>query len=88
MSPLKLFWRISLDKVEHVDEVGVVDVPALDAHDVRKHVEVRARTHAAVEDDPETERKRARSGTNRPAARRPFVGEFVCFRLANMDVLA
>ena len=44
----------SLDKVEHVDEVGVVDVPALDAHDVRKHVEVGARTHAAVEDDPET----------------------------------
>ena len=44
-----------------MDEVGVVDVPALDAHDVRKHVEVRARTHAAVEDDPETEKSKVRN---------------------------
>ena len=66
---MSIFWQgvfslqpasdcASLDKVEHVDEVGVVDVPALDAHDVRKHVEVGARTHAAVEDDPETEKMR------------------------------
>ena len=51
--PLSKSNPSSLDKVEHVDEVGVVDVPALDAHDVHKHVEVAAWTHAAVEDDPE-----------------------------------
>ena len=48
----------SLYKVEHVDEVGVVDVPALDAHDVHEQVQVAPRAHAPVEHDPERQKRK------------------------------
>ena len=62
LKPACLFLPASLYKVEHVDEVGVVDVPALDADDVHEQVQVAPRAHPPVEHDPEIWKRNDRFG--------------------------